>query len=99
MNLKELAEKAEKKTTKNIADLETVSINTPIVNKIYKEGTDDEYDCDIIEVDGQDYRVPFTVTLSLKELLKKFPNLQKFSVMRTGTGITDTKYQVIPLGV
>lgn len=94
-----MAEKAEKKTTKNIADLEEVSVETPIVTKTYKVGTPDEYESEIIEVNGQDYRVPFTVVLSIKELLKKFPNLKKFSVLRTGTGMTDTKYQVIPLGV
>lgn len=95
----EAAAVAEKKKTKNISDLKRISIDTEIVEKVYKEGTPDEYSLQVIEFEGEDYRVPLSVLLSIKELKKKYPEMKHFEVLRQGSTQNDTKYQVIPVGL
>ena len=99
--LKEGAIAYEKKTTKNISDLTEVNVDVLIVSKVYKEGTPDEYTIDVIEKDGEDYRVPPSVLGALQSMLldKRTMNMKKFMVNRTGTTQTDTKYSVVPLGL
>lgn len=100
-DLKTSAEAFEKKTTKNISDLEEVSVGMELVNKVYKEGTEEQYSIDVLEVGDEDYRVPASVLIQLQALLKdsRMKDLKKIKVLRTGTGLNDTKYSVIPLGV
>jgi hypothetical protein len=81
-----------------ISDLETVGINVPIVEKKFKEGTDDEFSSYIITVEGKDYRVPGSVLLSLQTLLENVPGMKYFKVIKKGTTRETTKYTVVPLG-
>lgn len=90
------------KKTKNIAELKEVPMNL--------EMEDDEFEAidketkevktvkqKVVFVDGEKYRVPMSVVQQLKVILTDNPNITKFKVIRTGSTIDDTRYQVIPL--
>lgn len=99
MNIKEKVKTIEKKTTKNISELEKVSVNLEVgVRGPFNKGTPEEFFIDVVVVNGEDYYMPFAVQIALKEILVKFPMLKDFSVMKTGEGKA-TRYQVIPWGV
>jgi hypothetical protein len=82
--------------TKNIADLDSVSLEIDMIPKVFKEGQSDEYTQDVITIDDEDYRVPKTVQAQLKTMIEAGINFKTFNVVRTGTGISDTVYTVIP---
>lgn len=84
------------KQTGNIADLDKVSTKLDIVEKTFKEGTEDEFKIKVCTVNGEDYRVPATVFAALKEILVIKPDLEYFKVTKTGEKL-NTKYTVIPL--
>ena len=98
--LKEEAMTYESKQTKNIADLEVVSVDLDV--------EDDEFEIEdekgnlktikqkVIIVDGEKYRVPNSVLKQLKVLLEDNPKITKFKVKRSGQGL-NTDYTVIPL--
>lgn len=95
-NLKQTAMDYVPQTTLNIADLEVVSIDIDVKTKNGTKQDGEEYEYDYIEVDGKQYRVPKTVLTELKKHLEKNPNMAKFSVEKTGTGL-NTRYTVIPI--
>jgi hypothetical protein len=75
----------------NIADLSSVSTDLQI-----KADTESEFPYKYVEVDGQRYKVPASVLLSLRAILEENANLKKFKVKKTGEGM-ETRYTVIPL--
>ncbi len=106
MNMSKISEYAKdyepQQTTKNIADLEKVSVDCELV--------DDEFELidkvtklpktikqKLIIVDQENYRVPVTVIQQLKVLIEDNPKLKNFKVKKSGTTKDDTRYQVIPL--
>ena len=106
MNMSKISEYAKDyeptATTKNIADLEKVSVDLEL--------QDDEFELvdkvtklpktikqKIIVVDNDNYRVPVTVIQQLKVLLEDNPNMKNFKVKKSGSTKDDTRYQVIPL--
>lgn len=98
--LKEEALSYEAKLTKNIADLNEVSVDIEL--------EDDEFEMEdekgetkvvkqkIIVVNGDKYRVPKSVLKQLKDQLEDNPDLKKFKVKKSGQGL-NTDYTVIPL--
>ncbi|MEK6879699.1 MAG: hypothetical protein AABY22_08840 [Nanoarchaeota archaeon] len=94
--LKQQAQQYEPPKTKNIADLEKVSVDVGIVEKKYKEGTEDEFSVNVIVVNDEDYRVPDSVLKNLKVILESKPSLKYFKVVRTGEGMKTT-YTIVPL--
>ena len=89
-------------TTKNIADLDKVSVDVELLDddwetidkvtklpKIVKQK--------IIVVDEVNYRVPVTVIQQLKVLIEDNPELKNFKVKKSGSTKDDTRYQVIPV--
>lgn len=100
-NIMEVAANAQKKTTRNICELNKIPVGIETVKRKYKEGTPDEYEIDVVVVNGEDYRVPYSVFLQLKELAndRRVMGFKEFRVLRTGTTQKDTKYTVVPLGV
>ncbi len=95
--LKESAEAyVETAKTKNIADLERVSVILDVQSKTLKTKEGEEFSFDYVTIEGEDYRVPKTVFKSLKIMLEDNPNLAFFRVKKTGAGL-DTVYTVIPL--
>ena len=95
--LKDEAENYQPRKTKNIADLERVSVDVEVETKTFKEGSDEEFTISLIQVDGEEYRVPVSVLKQLKNLVEEMPDLKFIKVKKTGTTITDTSYTVIPL--
>ncbi len=83
-------------STLTIADLEDVSVKEEVIEKTYKEGTDDEYTNNVIVQSGKDYRVPDVVLKQLKVMIEAKPKMTTFKVKKEGTGI-NTSYTVIPL--
>ena len=95
-NIKEKAEAYEPPQTKNIADLEVVPTSSEIQERIFKEGTEDEFRINVITYEGEEYRVPNSVLKSLKAILEEKPDLKHFKVKKTGEGLK-TEYTVITL--
>ena len=96
MNIKESAENYEIKETKNICELEKVSIDLDIREEIVNEGTPEEFSLNIVTIENKDYRIPNSVLKQLKVLLEDNKELKFFKVKKTGEGMK-TSYQTIPL--
>jgi hypothetical protein len=89
-------------TTKNIADLPEVSIdleleddNFEFTDKVTRQTK--TVNQKVINLNGENYRVPVSVIQQLKIILEDNPKLKKFKVKRSGSTKDDTRYQVIPL--
>lgn len=93
--VKDAAQVYESPQSKNIADLEKVSVDMELLDGRGKDNTGEEYKYKFIEVDGERYRIPGSVLGGLKAIMKKIPHLKYFSVLKDGEGMS-TRYQVIP---
>jgi hypothetical protein len=86
--------------TKNIVDLEAVSVDVEIEDDSFmthdENGEEKEVKQKVIIVDGEKYRVPISVISQLKTHLEENPKLQKFRVKKSGEGLK-TQYTLIPL--
>jgi hypothetical protein len=94
--IKETAQAYEPQLTKNIADLDEVTVDLELQDG---EGTDDEgkpFTYKFTELNNERYRVPGSVIGQLKTQLEANPNLNKFKVKKEGSGL-NTRYTVIPL--
>lgn len=94
--LKEEAEAYTPPQTKNIADLEVVSVEMNLEDREGINSVGKEFKYKVIVVDGEEYRVPGKVIGDLKAILEKKPKLTSFSVSKKGSGL-GTQYTVIPL--
>lgn len=83
-------------TTKNISELETVSVDVEVKERTAGEG-DTAFTYKYIEVNGEEYRVGASVLKQLKAHLQANPKITKIKVNREGQGMKTT-YTVIPLG-
>jgi hypothetical protein len=85
-----------KQKTKNIAELEEVSLDVQIskTSGIGKDGKDFEFS--VAEVAGEDYRVPSSVFEEIQTMLESNPNLKTVKIVKKGTGM-NTSYKVIQL--
>lgn len=95
-SIKESAKGYVPKATKNIAELQSVSVDLALIDGKGKDKDGVEYLYNYIEVAGENYRVPDKVLADLKAILEKKPTLKSFSVARKGMGL-NTQYTVIPL--
>ena len=99
-NIKESAQAWMPKQTKNIADLPEVSVDLQISEDPYdveeKDGTIKTVNQKVVNINGENYRIPESVLEQLQSQLKDRPGLKKFRVDKKGTGL-GTKYTVIPL--
>jgi hypothetical protein len=84
------------KSTKNIAELKSVSVDLVLMNETANDSEGKEFSYNYTEVDGEKYRIPDTVLKDLKAILQRKPSLKNFAVNKTGDG-RNTKYTVIPL--
>ena len=94
--LKESAQAYKPQQTKNITELEEVSVNIDIEEVEYTDNEGKAFTINQIEIDGEKYRVPTSVIKQLKAQLEGNPKLEKFKVNRSGQGM-QTEYTVIPL--
>jgi len=90
-SLKEEAENYESPQTKNIADLESVSVDMEV-----KEEKDVDFPYRYIEIENVRYRVPVSVLNGLRSILKVQSELKNFRVIKSGEGMK-TEYTVVPL--
>ena len=95
-NIKDMAKAYEPQTTKNICELEEVSVDIDVKEVTRTDGKGDSFKLLIADVDGQEYRVPVSVLKNLKAILEKKPDVKKFTVGKSGEGM-NTEYTVIPL--
>jgi len=95
-NIKECAENYIAKETKNIAELERVSVDLEIENKVVNQGESNEWNYDFVTIDEEEYKVNQTVLKQLKVQLEANPSLLFFKVSKEGEGLK-TAYTVIPL--
>ena len=89
-------------TTKNIADLPEVSTELELEDDEFEftdkaTGKTKTVTQKVVNVNGENFRVPVSVIQQLKVILEDSPGLKKFKVKRSGTGKDDTRYQVIPI--
>lgn len=95
-SLKDTATQYEPPQTKNIADLKKVSTDVDMQIKTVHEGEADEFSYHYFVQDGEEYRVPITVLVQLKEHLAANPSLEWVKVSKKGEGLKTT-YTVIPI--
>lgn len=95
-SIKDNAQAYEAPKTLNVADLEAVSVDMNLIERKFKEGTEDEFTINVINVNGEDYRVPDVVLKNLKAILEVKPDLKTFKVKKEGTGLK-TSYTIIQL--
>ncbi|HEY9701709.1 MAG TPA: hypothetical protein V6C58_04650 [Allocoleopsis sp.] len=85
------------KTAKNITELKSVDVDAALLLETGTNAeTQEPYEYNYIEVNGEKYRVPDSVLSNLKAILEKKPSLKTFCVSKSGEGRL-TKYSVIPL--
>ena len=96
ITIRESAFNYESLDTKNISELDKVSIDLELREETYKKGTEDEFTVKIATIGEEDYRVPISVLKALKEILTEKPDLEFFKVKKSGEGMK-TSYTVIPL--
>ena len=94
--LRDEAKAHEPKTTKNIADLNAVSLDMVIEDRKGKDKNDKPFDYKVAIVDGVDYRVPATVLNDIKTIMETKPTLKTVKVVKKGQGM-NTEYTVVPL--
>jgi len=94
--IKEFATSYEPKRTRNIAELEAVSVSNEIKTEVRKNKEGDEYSISYIVSLGEEYRVPNSVIEQLQTLLLEKPDMKTFKVKKKGEGL-NTSYTVIPL--
>ena len=93
-SIKEEAKLAKAMTTQNISDLDKVDINLELTEEEHTDDKGKMFKIKVAMINEVRYRVPTSVLLQLKELLKVRPEMQFFQVIKTGVGM-NTKYQVI----
>jgi len=89
--LNQEAKDYEPKQIKTIADLNEVSVDLDV-----QQEAEAEFPYKYVEVEGERYKVPYSVLAALKEILADNPTLKRFKVKKSGEGMK-TKYTVIPL--
>ncbi len=95
-NLRDTSKAYEPKKTKNIADLEAVSLDVEMskTSGVDKEGKSFEFH--VANVAGEEYRVPSSVIEAIQTIMENKPGLKTIKVVKKGTGM-NTEYTVIPL--
>ncbi len=94
--LKEAALAYEAPQTKNIAELDEVSVDFALVDCEGKDKDGEVFKYKAIQINNENYRVPGIVLGDLKVILAAKPDLKKFKVSRKGEGLK-TQYTVIQL--
>ena len=95
-NLRETAKAYEPQKTKNIADLDAVSLDVVIEERKAKDKDGKEFSFHVALVTGEEYRVPSSVLNDIKSIIQAKPSLKTVKVIKKGSGM-NTSYTVIPL--
>ena len=95
--IKEKALAYEPVTTKNVGDLELLSLNYPVHEETGIDSNNKEYIYKYVEIDGFRYRIPNKVLGDIKSILEANPTTTTIKVIRKGEGLKTT-YTVVPVG-
>lgn len=95
-NIKQMSQEYTAPKTKNIADLDKVSVDLDVSVESFTDKEGKPFDVNVVDINGSKYRIPTSVLKDLKAILEVKPRLKTFKVAKQGTGL-DTKYTVIPL--
>jgi len=95
--IKEAAQAYEPPKTLNIADLEKFPVDSELKDGQGKDLSGVVFTYKYAVIDGKEYRIPGSVIGGIKGILQKVPDLKFVSVIRSGTGKDNTRYQVIPM--
>ena len=92
----------ESKATKNISELDSVSVELNLVEDEFtftdnKTGDEKTVKQSIIVVKDEKYRVPVSVIQQLQVIIEDRPQLKTFKVKKSGEGKDNTRYTVIGL--
>jgi len=93
--LKEEAKAYEPPCTLNIADIEKIPINLEVKDGEGKDSDGLQFKYKYSTIEDKDYRIAGTILGGIKAILKKMPDTQFVTVLKTGTGL-NTRYQVLP---
>ena len=93
-SIKEEAKEYTGTMTKNIADLDIVSIDLAMEDRVGIDKQGLEFKYKVVVVEGEDYKIPGKVLGDLKSIMEKKPDLKNFSVIKKGEGL-QTRYTVI----
>lgn len=110
--MKEEAQAYEPPQTKTVAELESLNIDMLITSDSFectkKDGEGNEIldddgqpikkrvNTQVVEIEGEKYRVPKSVLKHIKAILKVKPDLKTIRVLKSGIGL-QTEYTVIPV--
>lgn len=94
--LRDSAKAYEPLKTKNIADLEAVSLDAAFEERTGKDKEGRDYSFSVVIITGQEYRVPDSVLKDIKAIMEAKPTLKTIKVIKKGQGM-NTQYTVIPL--
>ncbi|KKM20577.1 hypothetical protein LCGC14_1644110 [marine sediment metagenome] len=97
-SLKDEAENYEAPKTKNIADLEIVSLANEVFEEENTDGEGKPYKYKYMDVEGEKHRVPNSVLDEIKTIIKENPEVTHIKVIKTGTGM-NTSYKVVQKAV
>lgn len=95
-NLREGSKAYEPPITKNIADLEVVSLDMVLGDREGKDNEGKVFKYKVVIVDGEEYRVPGKVLGDIKAIMEEKPDLKTIKVKKEGANL-NTKYTVIQL--
>ena len=94
--IKDKAQAYEPPQTKNITELSSVSVDIEVKEKEFTREDQTTFKVNVIEINGEDYRVPNSVLKSLKVWLVEKPEIKNFKVTKEGEGLKTT-YTLMPL--
>lgn len=94
--IRESAKAYEPKTTKSVTELKSVSTELDMVERTFVDKEGKEFTINVVEIEGEEYRIPTSVVKQLKELIAEKPGMTQFKVRKSGEGL-NTAYTVVPL--
>ena len=95
-NLRDTAKAYEPQQTKNVAELNAVSLDVIMEERAGKDKEGKTFKYKVALVAGEEYRVPDSVLKDIKAIQEAKPTLKTIRVIRKGEGLK-TQYTVIPL--
>ena len=96
MNLKESAQAYTPPQTMNIVELKKVPLSIEVFEETHNDNDGQPFTGMYAIVEGQKYRVPYSVLNQIKMILAEQPTVKFVKVTKTGTGM-GTKYMVMPV--
>lgn len=91
MRISEMALRYEPMKTRNVIELEKISVTEEI-----HEFIGEDFSFYYIQRDNERYRVPISVIAQLKQQLEENKEIKEFKVTKSGEGKNNTRYFVIP---